>query len=297
MATQTGVLPLPAHRRPSALLPRLGNLARRKPLGAMSLALILVMIFVAIGADALAPYEPFTMHADNRLELPSAQFLLGTDNFGRDILSRTIHGSRISLVVGISSVVLGVGVGSLLGLVSAFVEGKLDLTIQRFMDAQMSFPTIILALAIMAATGPSLFNVILAIGVAGIPSANRIVRSAVLAEKQGVYVEAARAIGCGWFRIMFRHILPNVTAPIIVIGSVTLGSAILYEAALTFLGVGTPPSIPSWGEMLSGKGRQFMVVQPWIAIAPGVAITLAVLGWNLLGDAIRDLWDPRLRGE
>lgn len=297
MSVDAPAIALQARTTRRALLPRFGRLAQRKPLGALSLLLIVVMAVMALGAELLSPYDPFAMHPDNRLELPSAQYLLGTDNFGRDVLSRAVHGARLSLFVGLSSVIIGVGVGSLLGLVSAFAEGKTDLIIQRVMDAQMAFPSIILALAIMAAVGPGLMNVILAIGVAGIPWADRVVRAAVLSEKQGVYVEAARSIGCGLPRILFRHILPNVTAPIIVIASVTLGSAILFEASLTFLGVGTPPSIPSWGEMLSGKGRQFMVVQPWIAIAPGVAITLAVLGWNLLGDAIRDVWDPRLRGE
>lgn len=280
--------------------PRLGQsllrAARRKPLGAISLVLILLMLLLALGAGYIAAYDPNVSFRGHILEGPSLRFLMGTDNYGRDILTRIIYGSRVSLSVGFAAVAVGTLGGGLIGMFSGYFEGRVDLTLQRFMDALMSLPSIILALTIVAAVGPGLFNVMLAIGISHIPRDNRVVRSAVLSEKQNVYVEAARCIGCGTPRILLRHILPNVTAPIIVIATVSLANAILAEATLSFLGVGVPPPHPSWGGMLSQDARRYMLAQPWMALWPGVAISLAVLGWNLLGDALRDLWDPRLRG-
>ncbi len=280
---------LPLHRRA-------WRLARRKPLGAVSLVLVVFMIVVALGADLIAPYGYNDSLRGHLLEGPSAQFPMGTDNYARDILSRIIHGARVSLAVGITSVIVGVIGGALFGIVSGFFEGKLDLAIQRVMDAQMALPTIILALTIVAAIGVGLVNVMVAIGLSQIPRVNRIVRGSVMAEKRNVYVDAAGVIGCTTARIMFRHILPNVTAPIIVIATVTLAQSILIEASLSFLGVGVPPPTPSWGSMLSQEARRYMLAQPWMAIWPGLAISLVVLGWNLFGDALRDVWDPRLRG-
>lgn len=272
------------------------RLARHKPLATVGLLLILLLIFTATTSSFIAPHDPLEMYDNHVMEAPSTRFLFGTDNFGRDQLSRIIWGARISLSVGVVAISIGVTIGTLLGMVSAFFEGKTDMIIQRIMDAQMSFPTIIFALSILAALGPSIYNVMIAIGTSEIPRANRIVRGSVLSEKQNVYVEAARVIGCGRVRIMMRHLLPNVTAPIIIIATVFLGNAILSEASLSFLGVGVPPPNPSWGGMLSGHSRTYMLAAPWMAIFPGVAITLAVLGWNLLGDGLRDVWDPRLRG-
>jgi len=184
----------------------------------------------------------------------------------------------------------------LVGLVSGYLEGVTDLVVQRLLDALMSLPTLVLALAIVAAMGPGLLNVLVAIGISQIPLASRVARGSVLAEKQNVYVDAARIVGCGTPRILLRHLLPNITAPIVVLATVTLASAIILEATLSFLGVGLSPTEPSWGAMLSQNARRWMLVQPNIAIWPGVAITIAVFSWNLLGDALRDLWDPRLRG-
>jgi len=279
-----------------APLGRAVRLLRRKPLGALSLVLIAFTVAVAILAPAVAPHSPHESFQGHRLEYPSSQFLMGTDQFARDILSRVIYGAQVSLLVGLASVVVGILGGSLLGLVSGYLEGRLDLILQRVMDGFMALPSIILALAFVAAIGPGLLNVMVAIGLSYIPRVNRVVRGSVLAEKQNVYIEAARTVGCRQLRIMARHLLPNVTAPIIVVASVTIANAILAEAALSFLGVGVPPQTASWGAMLSAEARRFMLAQPWLAIWPGLAITVTVLAWNLLGDAIRDVWDPRLRG-
>ena len=272
------------------------RLAKTKPLGAFALLLIVIMFLLAIFADQIVSHPPLQMYGQAVMKPPSAEFPLGTDNFGRDMLSRIIYGSRISLTVGLGAVSLAVFVGTLLGMVSAYFMGRVDMIIQRIMDAKQAFPGLVFALAILAALGPGLGNVIIAIAFGDIGRANRIVRSAVLAQKSNQYVDAARGIGCTENRIMWRHILPNVTAPIIIIAATDLGGAILAEASLSFLGVGVPPPNPSWGGMLSGAHRTYMLAAPWMAIFPGIAISLSVLGWNLLGDALRDIWDPRLRG-
>ena len=250
----------------------------------------------AVSADWLAPYSPYEQNARALMRPPSIEHWMGTDNYGRDVFSRIVHGARISLAVGFSAILFSTSVGSTLGIVSGYLEGKVDLVIQRFIDAKMAFPTIILATAILAAFGPGLQNVVLAIAVAGIAGSTRIVRSAVLKEKQSMYVEAARCLGCTDLRIMVAHILPNVLAPIIVIATVGVGSAILLESALSFLGLGATEPNPSWGLMLTGGSRTYLIRAPWMAIFPGTAISLAVLGWNLFGDALRDTWDPRLEG-
>ena len=295
MATSESALTTTFKRRPSVLR-RAASLAIHKPLGTVSLVMILLMVLAAVFANVIAPYDPFQTVRGHIMSPPSSQFLFGTDNLGRDILSRIIYGARISLTVGFGAVGFGVTTGTVIGLASAFFSGKFDILVQRYMDAQSAFPSIILALAILAALGPSLMNVIIAIGIADIPRANRIVRGSALSEMQRVYVEAARAIGAGPFTIMFRHVLPNVTAPIIIIAATDLGGAILAEASLSFLGLGVPPPNPSWGGMLSGPHRTYMLSAPWMAVFPGLAISFGVLGWNLLGDALRDIWDPRLRG-
>ena len=278
------------------MLRRAAWLALHKPLGTVSLVMILLLILAAVFANVIAPYDPFQTVRGHIMSPPSTQFLFGTDHLGRDILSRIIYGARISLTVGFGAVGFGVTAGTVIGLASAFFSGKFDILVQRYMDAQSAFPGIILALAILAALGPSLMNVIIAIAIGDIPRANRIVRGSALSEMQRVYVEAAKAIGAGPFTIMFRHVLPNVTAPIIIIAATDLGGAILAEASLSFLGLGVPPPNPSWGGMLSGPHRTYMLSAPWMAVFPGLAISFGVLGWNLLGDALRDIWDPRLRG-
>lgn len=275
---------------------RLRRFAVKRPIGAVSLLIIAAFVFMAIFANAIAPYDPLVQHNDALMQPPSSRFILGTDYFGRDILSRIIYGSRISLSVGLGSIGLGLSLGVIIGMVSAYFGGRTDMFIQRIMDAILAFPGLIFALAIIVALGAGLFNVIIAIGFTTIPRNNRIVRGSVLSAKNDLYVLAAQSVGCSDNRIMWRHILPNVAAPIIIVAATELGGAILLEASLSFLGLGIPPPNPSWGNMLSAQYRTYMLVAPWMALFPGIAISLAVLGWNLLGDALRDAWDPRFRG-
>lgn len=273
----------------------LRRVTRRKPLGIASAALIVLIVLTAILADVLAPYDPLSAQPEIRLAPPGQGHLFGTDDIGRDVLSRVIHGSRISLWVGLLAVGIGTFAGMVIGLVSGYWEGRLDLVLQRVMDAIQAIPALILALAIVSVLTPSTTNAMLAIAVVIIPGNSRIVRGAVLSAKQNSYVEAAKALGCRHWHIIARHILPNVTAPILIIASIWLGNAILIEASLSFLGLGTQPPTPSWGLMLSSTGRAFMEQAPWLAIFPGLAISLAVLGFNLFGDTLRDAWDPKLR--
>jgi peptide/nickel transport system permease protein len=268
---------------------------RRKPLGAVSAALILLLILTALLANVLAPFDPLETRPDIRLQPPSREHLFGTDDIGRDVLSRIIYGCRISLWVGLLAVGIGTVAGMIVGLVCGYWEGRPDLILQRVMDAVQAIPALILALAIVSVLTPNTTNAMLAIALVIIPGNSRIVRGAVLSAKQNRYVEAAEALGCRHLHILARHILPNVTAPILIIASIWLGNAILIEATLSFLGVGTQPPTPSWGLMLSSTGRAFMEQAPWLAIFPGLAISLAVLAFNLFGDTLRDAWDPKLR--
>jgi peptide/nickel transport system permease protein len=268
---------------------------RRKPLGAGSAALLVMIVFTAIFADVLAPYDPLATKPEIRLAAPSWEHPFGTDDIGRDVLSRVIHGARISLWVGLLAVGIGTAAGMIIGLLCGYCEGRVDLIFQRVMDAIQAIPALVLALAIVSVLRPNTTNAMIAIAMVIIPGNSRIVRGAVMSAKQNRYVEAAQAIGCRHPRIILGHILPNVTAPILVIASIWLGNAILIEATLSFLGVGTQPPTPSWGLMLSSTGRAFMEQAPWLAIFPGLAISLAVLGFNLFGDTLRDAWDPKLR--
>ena len=275
-------------------------LVQRKPLGAVSAAIVCGLIAVALFAPVLAPRDPHAFNLDERglpvrMQAPSATFLLGTDPLGRDVLSRIVYGARVSLIVGFASVMIGTLLGTALGLVSGYWEGRLDQVIQRGVDTAMAIPGIVLALAVMSVLGQSLTNIILVIGLVIAPGASRVVRGTVLAVKQQTFIDAAHASGASPGRIVLRHVLPNVFAPILVIGTVWLGNAIVIEAALSFLGLGTPPPTPTWGGMLSGEGRRNLETAPYLAIFPGLAISIAVLAFNMLGDALRDLLDPRLR--
>ena len=268
---------------------------KRKPLGAASALLVAVIVLTAVFADVLAPYDPLEADPGIRLARPSQAHPFGTDDIGRDVLSRVIYGARISLWVGLLAVGIGTAVGMVIGLACGYWEGRLDMILQRVMDAVQAIPGLVLALAIVSVLKPSTTNAMIAIAMVIIPGNSRIVPGAVLSAKQNRYVEAAQAIGCQHPRILLSHILPNVTAPILVIASIWLGNAILIEATLSFLGVGTQPPTPSWGLMLSSTGRAFMEQAPWLAFFPGFAISLAVLGFNLFGDTPRDAWDPKLR--
>ena len=269
---------------------------KRKPLGAVGAVLLLAFVGVAVLAPALATHDPDLNNYRARIKPPSAQHWFGTDGFGRDIYSRVVHGARLSMYVGVLATLLGTTLGALAGLLSGFCGGRIDQLIQRCADVLFTLPGLILAMAIVTMLGPSMLNVVIAIAIPRLPSTNRVIRSAVLSAKESLYVEASRAIGCRPWRIMLRHLLPNVTAPYIVVATAGLSGAILVEASLSFLGLGVPPPAPSWGRMLSVEGMRYFETAPWMAIFPGVFISAAVFGANLFGDALRDVLDPKLRG-
>jgi len=272
------------------------RMVKEKPLGTVSGVIILLLILVSIFADALAPYPYWKMHLADRLQGPSAQYLLGTDQLGRDFLSRIIIGARLSIFVGLAATALNVLVATLIGGISGFLGGKLDLAVQRFVDAWMAFPGLLLLLTIMSIAGRGVLQIILVLGIAGGIGGSRVVRGAVISIKENDYFLAARAVGTPMSQIFLRHVLPNIMAPIIIIFSINIGGVILAEASLSFLGFGLPIKVPSWGGMLSREGRRFMEVAPRLAIWPGVFLTVVVYSLNMFGDAVRDLLDPRLRG-
>src|SRR5574342_1166239 len=269
---------------------------RRNPLGVAGGVLVLTMILMAALADLLAMQDPVRTDASHTLSPPTGLNWLGTDYLGRDIYSRIVHGARVSLIVGIASTLLGSLLGGVIGLLSGYVGGLTDLVTQRIMDILQGLPLLVLALVMSAALGPSLTNVIIAISVPIIPRAARVIRSSVLAIRQMPYIEAAGALGVRRPRIAFRHILPNTIGPFLVLTTAQLGSAILVEAALSFLGLGVPEPYPAWGRMLSVSAAEYAQKAPWLVLFPGFAISLAVFRSNLLGDALRDTLDPRLRG-
>lgn len=281
---------------PWSVLLGLRHFARYKPMGAAGGTVLLLMIVVAIFAPAIAPRDPFVPHVAFKYAPPGGELLLGGDHLGRDVLSRLIYGARISLRVGVFSVLIGITAGTLLGIVSAYIGGKADMVIQRLVDSLMAFPPIILALGLMAARGASENNVIIALVAILLPGATRVVRSQTLSIKELDYTLAARAIGAGPGRIMIRHILPNVMASFIVLSTISLGFAIIIEASLSFLGVGIPPDIPTWGGMLTLGASKYVNIAPWLAVFPGIAIAVVVFSVNLLGDSLRDVLDPKLRG-
>lgn len=269
---------------------------RRKPLGAFGAVVALILVFVAIFANLLANHDPYTIRVAEVFTGPTTNTWLGTDHLGRDVYSRIIYGARISLYVGIMSSFIGCTIGLVIGVASVHFGGMTDLIVQRFIDGMMAFPSLILAIAIMAALGSSLNNVVIALAIVYIPSTARILRSQSMVIKEMDYVLAARAVGAGDWRIIIKHMMPNCFALFIVIVTIHLGGAIIAEASLSFLGVGTPPNVPSWGGMLNGAAQSYVKTAPWVAIFPGLAIVVVVFSWNLLGDALRDVLDPRLRG-
>jgi peptide/nickel transport system permease protein len=269
---------------------------RKKPLGAAGGVLMLIMVLTAVFADQLQTYDPIATDAAQTLGPPSPQHWLGSDHLGRDIYSRIVHGARVSLIVGLASTLLGSVMGGVFGLLSGYAGGKTDLIVQRALDILQGLPLLVLALVVTASLGPSIQNVIIAISIPIIPRASRVIRASVLSIREMQYVEAARALGLRHLRIAFRHVLPNTIGPFIVLTTAQLGSAILVEAALSFLGLGVPEPYPSWGRMLSVSAAEYAQKAPWLVLFPGIAISLAVFGSNLLGDALRDTLDPRLRG-
>ena len=269
--------------------------ARRYPLGAVGAVIVLVFVLTAVFAPWIAPMDPTTTDAKASLARPGSVFWLGADFMGRDMFSRIVFGARISLTVGLGATLAGGILGVTIGLMSGYLGGTVDLITQRLMDIMQSLPLLVLALVMAAALGPSLENTIIAIAIPLVPTVARVVRSSTLSLREQPFVEAARAVGMGEVRIAVRHVLPNTLAPLIVLGTAQLGSAILVEASLSFLGLGIPEPYPSWGRMLSESAAEYVRVAPWLVVFPGVAISLVVFGTNLLGDALRDLLDPRLR--
>ena len=285
-----------APKRRSRLADFLIRLVEKKPLGTAGGIIILIFIFVAIFADVLAPYPYGEIHLTDRFQGASARYLLGTDQLGRDFLSRLIYGARLSLSVGMAATTLHVVVAVVIGGISGFFGGKLDLGVQRFVDAWMAFPGLLVLLTIMSIAGRGLLQIILVLGIAGGIGGSRVVRGAVIDVKENAYFQAVEVIGASKWRIFIRHVLPNIMAPVIIIFSITVGGVIMSEASLSFLGFGLPPKVPSWGALLSREGRQYMEMAPWLALWPGLCLTITVFSLNMFGDAIRDLLDPRLIG-
>jgi peptide/nickel transport system permease protein len=269
---------------------------RKKPLGAAGGVLMLIMLLTALLANVLETHDPIATDATATLARPSEEHWLGTDHLGRDIYSRIVHGARVSLIVGIGSTLLGSVLGGIIGLLSGYAGGKTDLITQRLLDILQGLPLLVLALVMSASLGPSIQNVIIAISIPIVPRASRVIRASVLSIREMQYIEAARALGLRHLRIAFRHVLPNTVGPFIVLVTAQLGSAILVEAALSFLGLGVPEPYPSWGRMLSVSAAEYAQKAPHLVLFPGIAISLAVFGSNLFGDALRDTLDPRLRG-
>ena len=301
MAQERGIPPAVAEGTTSSLrarrttLENLGHFARRKPLAAFGAMIAMVLIFVALFAPYLATHGPKDSNVQNLFAVPSSDSWLGGDRLGRDVYSRIIYGSRISLYVGILSSFFGCTIGLFVGVASAYFGGKTDLLVQRIIDGMIAFPALILAIAIMAALGQSINNVVLALAIIYIPSTARILRSQALAINEMDYILAAQAVGASSWRIVVRHMVPNTLAVFIVIVTFHLGGAIIAEATLSFLGVGVPPDEPSWGGMLTGAAQTVRQAW-WVSVFPGAAIAVVVFAWNLLGDGLRDVLDPRLRG-
>ena len=272
------------------------RLWKEKPLGTASGIIIVLFALTAIFADVLAPYGMLEMSLADRLSGPSARFLLGTDHIGRDLLTRLIYGARVSLTVGLAATALNVVVALLIGGASGFVGGNVDLATQRFVDAWVSIPGLLILLTIMSIVGQGLVQTIVVLGVTGGIGGSRVVRSAVIAIKENVYFQAAEAIGSSRWRTLVWHVVPNIVAPVIIVFSINIGAVIISEASLSFLGFGLPVEVPSWGGMLSREGREYMEQAPWLAFWPGIFLTVLVYSLNMFGDAIRDLLDPRLRG-
>ena len=274
----------------------LSRLVKEKPLGAIGGVITLVLLFTGLFADVLAPYGMNETDKLNFLAPPSAQYWLGTDHLGRDMLSRIIFGARVSVVVGLTSSVITVAIAVFIGVLSGYIGGPFDLMLQRVVDAVMALPGLVLLLVIISMVGPGMWSVIVTLGVLGGISSSRIIRSAVIGIKENAYVAAAQAIGCRRGTMFLRHLLPNIMAPIIILFSLNIPGVILSEASLSFLGFGIPAPQPSWGAMLGGKARPYMMSAPWMVLWPGIALAVVVFGTNIFGDALRDLLDPRLRG-
>jgi len=292
--TQSAAQPEP--RRYPGPVNFLVRLVKEKPLGTVGGGIVLIMLIISITAQWIAPFPYAEIHLADRLQPPSAEYLLGTDQLGRDLLSRILYGARLSLYVGLGASAVNVLVAAVVGIPSGYIGGTTDIVVQRFVDALLSFPGLVFLITVMSLVGTGILQVIVVLGVLGGIRGVRVTRSAVISIRQNVYFEAATAIGSGVPHMLVRHVLPNIMPILIVIFSMSVASNILQEAALSFLGFGIPPPAPSWGGMISHEGRKFMYEATWLAIWPGVALSISVYGISFWGDAVRDLLDPRLRG-
>ncbi|MBW2622503.1 MAG: ABC transporter permease [Deltaproteobacteria bacterium] len=272
------------------------QLVTTKPLGAIGALLVLILIFVAVLAPVITYTGPNIIHGEDSVVGPSRTYFFGTDQLARDVYSRIIYGARLSLAFGIAATSLSMVVATTIGILSAFIGGAFDTAVQRVVDAIMAFPFLVIMLTVMAILGPGVLNIILAFAMVSWARSSRVIRSAVLGIRGSEYILAARATGCTQRAVILTHVLPNVFAPIMILATMGVGGAILAEASLSFLGFGIPPPAPSWGRMLSSDGLPYMLQGPWLAIFPGIAISIAVFGFNMLGDAVRDLLDPKLVG-
>ena len=291
--TSVGAAP---RRKRGPVLHFIGRLFREKPLGAVCAIIFILFLFCGIFADFLAPYGYNKISPLNRLKPPSWAFPFGTDNLGRDMLSRCLYGAQLSVIIGFCAAGIATVISVVLGIVSGYIGGKFDLVLQRFVDAWMSFPDLIILIVVVSVVGPGMPQIIVTLGLLLGIAGSRIVRSAVVSVRENMYVHAAQSTGASTFRILWRHILPNVMAPVIVLFTTRVGTVILAESGLSFLGLGVPPPAPTWGGLLSGSGRTFMLQGPWLALAPGLCLTVVVYATNMFGDALRDLLDPRMRG-
>lgn len=294
--TDRSIAVAPAVRQPNRFVAFVVRLFREKPLGAFGFIVCAIFLFAGVFADVIAPYGYNQIMPINRMKPPSALFWFGTDNLGRDIFSRVIYGARLSVIIGLSAASLATVISVSIGIVSGYIGGKFDMLVQRFVDAWLSFPGIVILIVVVAVVGPGMPQVIAILGVQGGIGGSRIIRSAVISVREQSYVHAAQSIGATSARVMFRHILPNVMAPVIVLFTTGVGNVILAESALSFLGLGVPPPAPTWGGMLTGSARNYMYLAPWMALAPGICLTVVVFSINMFGDALRDLLDPRMRG-
>lgn len=272
------------------------RLLRDKPLGAFGGLVLLLFVVVGVFAPWIAPYDYNEIAPLDRMQGPSWAHWFGTDNLGRDVLSRCIYGAQLSVIIGCSAAALATVISAVIGIVSGYFGGKIDMAVQRVVDAWMSFPDLIVLIVVVSVLGPGMPQIIFTLGLLLGIGGSRIVRSAVVSVREHMYVHAAQSIGAGTLRILWKHVLPNVMAPIIVLFTTRVGSVILAESGLSFLGLGVPPPAPTWGSMLSGSGRTYMFQGPWLALAPGLCLTVVVYATNVFGDALRDLLDPRMRG-
>jgi peptide/nickel transport system permease protein len=279
-----------------ALRGLVARLFREKPLGAAGGVICLLFLLCGIFADVLAPYGYSEIAPMDRLKPPSWKHLFGTDNLGRDLLSRCLYGARVSVIIAVSAAGLATSISLVIGVVSGYLSGRVDMLVQRFVDAWMSFPDLIILIVIVSVFDPGMSTIIFTLGLLFGIGGSRVVRSAVVSVRENMYVHAAQSIGASTSRILWKHIVPNVLPPVIVLFTTRLGGVILAESSLSFLGLGVPPPVPTWGGMLSGTGRTYMFDGPWLALAPGLSITFVVYATNIFGDALRDLLDPRMRG-